>query len=131
MFWPMRCSRQKRPFWKFSWFRSGPATPWNPGAHLNVPGRKAALWGRLPLSLCDLLPEFARNEKKLQGLRQNGEDLMRKLTIALLAGAGALFVGRMLQTSIPAANTPTRICCSQFGWSVMTAVDAIVVAAAA
>ncbi len=37
---------------------------------------------------------------------------MRKLTIALLAGA-------------------TRICCSQFGWSVMTAVDAIAPVAAA
>jgi hypothetical protein len=47
------------------------------------------------------------------------------------ARARCVLVAQVLLTSIPAANTQTRICCSQFGWSVMTAVDAIAPVAAA
>ena len=57
---------------------------------------------------------------------------MRKLTIALMAGAGALFVGSANASDTYTGSEYTNSdLCSQFGWSVMTAVDAVAGAAAA
>src|SRR6266403_14368 len=84
------------------------------------------------------IPKFAGNEKERQGLRQRADfarirrnSCGNSPSRCWPALARCLLVAQMLLTAIPAANTQTRICCSQFGWSVMTAVDAIAPVAAA
>src|SRR6478735_11751186 len=85
-------------------------------------------------------PIFAGNETEGKGLRKRAEFArMRRNSCGdspsrcwrAPARCLLLLAALMLLTSIPATGTQTRICCSQFDWSVTTAVDAIAPVAAA